>query len=95
MKPWKLALGAGAACAACCAAPIISAAAGLGVSGLFAGGVGAISAYTQSWAPLAAGGVALAAVTGVLAWLRRPVEASSCGCAGSAGSAPSCRTGGG
>jgi hypothetical protein len=41
MNPWKLALGAGAACAACCAAPIISAAAalGLGLPGCSQGGL--------------------------------------------------------
>lgn len=55
MKPWKLILGAGAACAACCAAPIIGGMAALGIgSGPFAGGVGAASAYTASWVPLQA-----------------------------------------
>ncbi|GAB2581542.1 hypothetical protein GCM10027034_11130 [Ramlibacter solisilvae] len=90
MKPWKLVIGAGAACAACCAAPIISAAAlGLGASGLFAGGMGAVSVHMESWLPLAGGGVALAAVAGVLAWRRRrPVEAATtCGCSGNSGSA--------
>jgi LPXTG-motif cell wall-anchored protein len=93
MKPWKLVLGAGAACAACCAAPIIGGMAALGVgSGLFAGGAGALSAYTESWLPLAAGGVALAAVAAVVAWRRkREVEtASACGCPESAGTAPAC-----
>jgi LPXTG-motif cell wall-anchored protein len=85
MNPWKLALGAGAACAACCAAPIISAAAALGVgaSGLFAGAIGAVA--TQSWIPLAAGGLALATGGGVLARRRRQaMKPSSCGCSGNA-----------
>lgn len=45
-EPWKLVLGAGAACAACCAASIISAAVALGLeaSRLLAGGMGALRA---------------------------------------------------
>ena len=95
MKPWKLVLGSGAACAACCAAPLIGGMAALGVgSGLFAGGIGALSAYTESWAPLAAGGAALAAVAGLVAWRRNrpPQPATGCGCASSATPAPSCAT---
>ena len=71
MKPWKLVLGAGAACAACCAAPIIGGMAALGVgSGLFAGGVGALSAYTESWVPLALE-VRPCGRGGLVAWRRR------------------------
>jgi hypothetical protein len=85
MKPWKLVLGAGVACAACCAAPIISAAAALslGASGLFAGGMGALSASTGSWLPLAAGALGLAAVGGLVVWRRRPPAepvGGRCGC---------------
>ena len=72
MKPWKIVLGAGAACAACCAAPIVSGMSALGIgSGLFAGGAAALSAFTGSWMPLAVSGVLLAAVGGALAWHRR------------------------
>jgi LPXTG-motif cell wall-anchored protein len=95
MKPWKLVLGAGAACAACCAAPIIGGMAALGVgSGLFAGGVGALSAYTESWLPVAAGGVALAAVGGLVAWRRKRAAptAGPCGCSDGAGRASACGT---
>jgi hypothetical protein len=83
MKPWKLVLGAGAACAACCAAPIIGGMAALGIgSGLFAGGVGTLGAYTESWLPVAAGGVAFAAMAGVVAWRRkrRVKSTRACGC---------------
>lgn len=83
MKPWKLVLGAGVACAACCAAPIVGGMAALGIgSGLFASGMGALSAYTESWLPLAAGGVALAAVIGTVVWRRKCASetASGCGC---------------
>jgi hypothetical protein len=85
VKPWKLALGAGAACAACCAAPIISATAalGLGTSGLFAGGMGALGASNGSWVPLAAAALALAGVGGLILWRRRPAAQRArgqCGC---------------
>ncbi len=97
MKPWKLVLGAGAACAACCAAPIIGGMAALGVgSGLFAGGVGTLSAYTESWVPLVAGGVALTAMAGVVAWRRRrPPQRTTefgCGCSSTSAAAVSCTT---
>ncbi len=88
MKPWKLVLGATAACAACCAAPIISAMAALGIgTGLFAGGAASLGAYTQSWLPLAAAGAALAAVAGVAVWRRRrPAERTSgCDCSHACG----------
>jgi hypothetical protein len=85
MKSWKLVLGAGAACAACCAAPIVGAMSSLALgSGLFAGGAGAIGAYSGSWLALAAGGVVLFAAAGVVAWRRRAAKAAAgCGCAGS------------
>ncbi|TWO70971.1 hypothetical protein FN976_11635 [Caenimonas sedimenti] len=86
MKPWKLVLGAAAACAACCAGPIIGGMAALGVgSGLLAGGAGALGAYLDSWVPLAIAGVALAAVAVVVAWRRsRATQSASggCGCPG-------------
>jgi LPXTG-motif cell wall-anchored protein len=67
----------------------------LAASGLFAGGIGAVSAYMQSWIPLAAGGVALAAAAGVLAWRRRQsIEPASCGCSGSGRTAAPCGKGG-
>jgi hypothetical protein len=85
MKHWKLVLGAGAACAACCAAPILGGAAALGIgSGLFAWGVGTFAVAMQSWAALVAGGVLLAALAGAVAWRRRLVAppAAACGCPG-------------
>lgn len=86
MTPWKIVLGAGAACAACCAAPILSGAAalGLGASGLFAGGVAALGAPTDSWSLLAwAGSAALAVGAGLVLWQRRRSRqvAAPCGCA--------------
>jgi LPXTG-motif cell wall-anchored protein len=95
MKPWKLVLGAGAACAACCSAPIIGGMTALGIgSGLFAGGVGTLGASTQSWLPLAAGAVVLAGVAGLVVWRRRRaiVPATGCGCASGGGAASRCGT---
>jgi hypothetical protein len=99
MKSWKLVLGAGAACAACCAAPIVGGMAALGLgSGLLAGGAGALSLALESWLPLAAGGAALAGVAGVagvVAWRRRrPAQrVGACGCpVGSNEAAPACGT---
>ncbi|MFC5499314.1 hypothetical protein ACFPOE_17345 [Caenimonas terrae] len=95
MKPWKLVLGAAAACAACCAAPIIGGIAALGAgSGLFAGGVGVLSAATRSWWPLAAGAAVLAAATALVAWRRQRATgpAAGCGCSGGSAAGASCRT---
>ena len=89
IKPWKLVLGAGAACVACCAAPIAGAAATLwlGVPGLLAGAMGMLAAFSGSWLPLAIGALALAIVAGTLAWRRRRQlrAASMCGCQGVTG----------
>lgn len=68
MKPWKLLIGTGVACAACCAAPVITGetALGLGASGLFAGAAGMLGAATrQWWLPIAAGAIAVGAM---VAW---------------------------
>ena len=92
MKPWKLVLGAGAACAACCAAPIVSGMAALGIgSGLFAGSMGTLAAYNGTWLPVAAAGTAEAGVAVLFVRRRRrpePQFAGGCGCS-SSGSAAS------
>ena len=83
MKPWKLVLGAGAACAACCAAPLVGTLAALGWgAGLF-GALGALGASTQSWWAVAAGFAALATLAGGIAWRRRrgPQGSSAVVCA--------------
>ena len=82
MKPWKVMLGLGAACAACCAIPLVAAAGGLALLG------SALFARFEAFAPagmllVAGGAVVLAA--GVW-WLRQRRIArarASCGCAGS------------
>lgn len=92
MKPWKAALGIGAACAACCAVPLLGGAAVLtaGSASLAAAG-SALLACADELAPLAFGMLALAAAVGcVILWRRRQRQAPSalqvtapkaCGCA--------------
>lgn len=82
MKPWKVLLGLGAACAACCAIPLVAAAGGLALFG------SALLARLEAFVPasmlLITGGVAVLAA-GVW-WLRKRRLASGdagCGCAGS------------
>lgn len=90
MKPWKLALGAGAACAACCAAPLVGAvtAWGLAASGLLASGAAALAAQGATW--LSAGIVLLATGAGILAWRRRRAsQAADARCAAGE-SGPAC-----
>jgi hypothetical protein len=80
MKPWKLVLGAGAACAACCAAPIVSGMAALGIgSGMFAGILGMLAPATGTWLLFAAAAAAAAGVA-VVVWRSRarPEPAQPC-----------------
>lgn len=69
MKPWKVILGVGAACATCCAVPL--AAALTGAASLGAAGAG-LSACAHDLAPLAGivAGLGLVAA-GWAAWHRR------------------------
>ena len=97
MKPWKLVLGAGAACAACCAVPLVTGAAALGIgSGLFAAGLGTVAAMTASL-PLLLAAVVIAGVLAALVALRRRAAAApakACGCGASSDAAPACGRGG-
>ncbi len=73
MRPWKAVLGVGAACAACCAVPLVGGIAALTVgTSALAAAAAALLACADEFAPLAAGILALA-VMGVAAawWLRR------------------------
>ena len=88
MKPWKAALGVGAACAACCTVPLLG-----GVAALAAGSVtlaaagSALVACAGEFVPLAFVLLAMAAVGGcVILWRRRSqrrvlAASTSCGCA--------------
>ena len=83
MRPWKLMLGLGMACAACCAVPL------LGVAGGLAAFASALWACADEFVPeaIALGAVA-AALAALWSWRRyRAPRSSACGCA------PSCSTG--
>lgn len=87
MKPWKTVLGVGAACAACCAVPLIGGAAVLtaGTAALATMG-SALLACAQDLAPLGAVLLVLAAGgIGVMLWRRRARLAAPTpsGCQGS------------
>ena len=75
MKPWKVMLGLGVACAACCAIPLLGVAGGLAV---FAS---ALWACADEFLPAAIVlGVIAAALAGLWSWRRRAVRSSSCAC---------------
>lgn len=75
MRPWKAVLGVGAACAACCAIPLVGGVASwtMGASAL-AAAASALMACADEFAPLAAGLLALAAVVSAAAWWLRRVR---------------------
>jgi hypothetical protein len=96
MKNWKALLGVGAACAACCAIPLIGAGTALaaGSSALFAGGLSALMACADEFLPvatLAAVALGLVGFAGrrVWSWRRRRASpvAGTCGCTPAAASA--------
>ncbi len=76
MKPWKLTLGLGAACAACCAIPLIGAAGGLVVI------ASSLLDFADEFLPLAAILLLLALSAFGLGWWkqRRAQHSASCGC---------------
>jgi hypothetical protein len=77
MKPWKVMLGLGAACAACCAIPL------LGVGGGVGAFASALWACADEFIPAAIVLGAMAAALTVLWWWRKRgvAQANSCGCA--------------
>jgi hypothetical protein len=106
MKNWKALLGVGAACAACCAIPLIGAGTALvaGSSALLAGGLSALMARAEELLPIATlaaaafGLVGFAGLGVVWSWWRRRASpaAGSCGCtpgAASAATSSNCGTG--
>ena len=72
MRPWKVVLGVGAACAACCALPLLGGATALtvGSTALAALG-GALMACADEFAPMALAVLAVSAVLGAAAWWAR------------------------
>ena len=94
MKPWKAVVGVGAACAVCCAVPLVGGAAALAAGSTALAAVGAtLLAYADEWLPLASALLALAAAGGALIWWRRrairKLQAPA-GCGGACGGA-ACR----
>ncbi len=89
MKPWKITLGLGAACAACCAIPLIAAAGGL------AAFASSLLACADEFLPLAA--ILLLLALGAIGfgwWKRRQSQRkASCGCSTSCttGASDACR----
>lgn len=77
MKSWKVVLGLGAACAACCAIPLLGLAGGLAAAG------SALAACADELLPLGAALLAAAlALAGVWGWRRRQARRdSACACA--------------
>jgi hypothetical protein len=76
MRSWKLALGLGAACAVCCAIPLLGVAGGLTALGA------ALWACADEFLPAAAVlGTLAAAMGGTWWWRRRRAEqTTACGC---------------
>lgn len=72
MRPWKAVLGVGAACAACCALPLVGGVAALtaGTAALVAMG-SALLACADEYAPIAIGLLALAVLGGAVTWWAR------------------------
>lgn len=81
MRPWKVMLGLGVACAACCAIPLLGVAGALAaMASVFAS---ALWACADEFVPeaIALGAVA-AALVGLWFWRRhRASRSSACGCA--------------
>lgn len=78
MRPWKAVLGVGAACAACCAVPLLGGAAVLAAGTATLAGLGsALLACADEFAPLAIALLGLAAMgAGVILWRRRAQRAA-------------------
>lgn len=87
MKPWKAALGVGAACAACCAVPLLGGAAALAAgSATLAAAGSALLACADELLPLGIALLGLAAVgAGVVVWRRRKARLAAPSCALPAG----------
>lgn len=71
MRPWKTVLGVGAACAVCCAVPLLGGAAGLTAGTAAVGAAGsALVACADELAPVGVALLVVAAAAAGLVWWR-------------------------
>lgn len=84
MRPWKVVLGLGAACVACCAAPLLGGVVAWTAGGTaLAGAASALRALLGGFAPLVAAMLLLSVAGGVLVWrLMARRTRQPAGCAG-------------
>lgn len=75
MKSWKAVVGLGAACAACCAIPLLGMSAGLAAFG------SALAACADELLPAAMVLLAIALVLGAVGWVRRRQASRRAACA--------------
>lgn len=72
MRPWKAVVGVGAACAVCCAVPLVGGAAALTAGSTALAALGStLLACADEFLPMAGVLLALAAAGGGLVWWRR------------------------
>lgn len=75
MRPWKAVLGVGAACAACCAVPLVGGVAALAAGSTALAALGStLLAFADELLPLAGVLLALAAAGGGLVWWRQRAQ---------------------
>lgn len=87
IKTWKLALGLGAACAACCAVPLLGVAVGLAATGSGLAVIGSEFVHATVVALSLAAGLA-----GVVWWRRRQAaHREACACPAACTTATPCR----
>jgi hypothetical protein len=78
MKSWKVLLGVGGACAACCMVPVGA------VTALLAAATGGTALYSRGIVPVVTVAVAITVLAAGLWWRRRQAaKARSCDCASS------------
>jgi hypothetical protein len=86
MKSWKTALGLGAACAACCAIPLLGAAGGLAALAT------ALAACADELLPAVGLLLGLAVAVAGLWWYRRQARRNApCACTDTCAAQPGCR----
>lgn len=88
MSPWKAALGVGAACAACCALPVLGLAGGAAASGALSGALSAAWLDAPWWVGVIVSSLVLTVGAGWFWQRRRAQRAAACDCADSCSATP-------